>query len=58
MKMRAALSYGFGCSLSRGTQPWQLADNGDWRGNPSVSDMVTRFMVGLRKTKVCFWLQF
>ena len=57
MRMRAAMTYGFGRFNSRGTIPWRISDNGQWQGNPSISPQVSRYMVSLRKRKVCvLWL--
>jgi hypothetical protein len=52
MRMRAAMTYGFGRLNSRGTTPWHLTENGEWRGNPSISQQVSRYMVSLRRRKV------
>lgn len=52
MKMRAAMTYGFGQQKSRGTLPWHITEGGQWRGNPSVSAQVSRYMVSLRRRKV------
>ncbi|KIM73058.1 hypothetical protein PILCRDRAFT_23790, partial [Piloderma croceum F 1598] len=51
MKLRAAMTYGFGHSEFCGSHPWHLADSGEWRGNPSVSDQVSNYMISLRKRK-------
>jgi hypothetical protein len=52
MKMRAAATYGFGRISSCGNTPWQLDGHGQWRGNPSISLSVSRYMVSLRRRKV------
>jgi len=53
MKLRSALTYGFGRRPDRATQPWTLnKQNGEWEGNPSGSIQVGRYMVALRKRKV------
>jgi len=52
MKMRSALTYGFGRLYSRGNSPWSSRDGIRWEGNPSVSPQVGRYMVALRKRKV------
>jgi len=52
MKMRSALTYGFGRLYSRGNSPWACRDGIRWDGNPSVSPQVARYMVALRKRKV------
>ncbi|KAI9068796.1 hypothetical protein FKP32DRAFT_1536223, partial [Trametes sanguinea] len=51
MKMRAAATYGFGRLQARGTLPWHRSESGTWRGNPSVSDRVSRYMLSLRRRK-------
>jgi hypothetical protein len=51
-KMRAALTYGFGRIGKCGNTPWFLSDKGEWRGNPSISEKVSNYMVSLRKRKV------
>jgi hypothetical protein len=58
MKMRAAMTYGFGRLNSRGTRPWHITDAGKWEGNPSISDQVSRYMVSLRRRKVDFFYTF
>jgi len=52
MKMRAAATYGFGRRYSRGSTPWYITESGQWRGNPSISTQVSRYMVSLRRRKV------
>jgi hypothetical protein len=52
MKMRAAMTYGFGRVRSCGNTPWRLNDCGQWRGNPSISLSVSRYMISLRRRKV------
>jgi hypothetical protein len=53
MKLRSALTYGFGRQYDRGNRQWTLnKGNGEWEGNPSVSTRVARYMVALRKRKV------
>jgi len=53
MKLRSALTYGFGREYNRGSREWVLnKDSGEWEGNPSVSIHVARYMVALRKRKV------
>src|SRR5882762_5632639 len=55
MKMRAAMTYGFGRSDKFGNRAWHQTDTGQWQGNPSMSDQVSRYMNSLRKQKVCFY---
>jgi len=53
MKLRSALTYGFGRQYARGNRQWILnKENGEWEGNPSVSVQVARYMVALRRRKV------
>jgi hypothetical protein len=56
MKMRSALTYGFGRLYSRGNSPWSSRDSVRWEGNPSVSAQVSRYMVALRKRKASLLL--
>jgi hypothetical protein len=58
MKMRASMTYGFGRLNSRGTLPWHATDDGQWKGNPSISAQVSRYMVSLRRQKVVFTIYF
>ncbi|KAJ7236088.1 hypothetical protein B0H12DRAFT_999191, partial [Mycena haematopus] len=52
-KMRAAATYGFGRLNGLGSLPWQKSEvSGKMRGNPSISEAVSRYMVSLRKKKV------
>ncbi|KAJ7603612.1 hypothetical protein DFH06DRAFT_949969, partial [Mycena polygramma] len=50
-KMRAAMSYAFGRLHRLGTTPWQESQ-GHSTGNPSVSELVSSYMVSLRRRKV------
>ena len=48
-KMRAAMTYAFGCICGLGTLPWHKSEvTGQMVGNPSVSDTVSSYMVSLR----------
>lgn len=49
-KLRASTTYGFRKG-GRGKVPW---DRATASGNPSISDVVSSYMLGLRKRKVCF----
>ncbi|RXW16917.1 hypothetical protein EST38_g8936 [Candolleomyces aberdarensis] len=51
MKMRAALTYGFGRYYGRGSNEWHMLEDGRFIGNPSISSEVARYMVALRKRK-------
>lgn len=54
--MRAAISHKFGRDFGLGTQPW--AENplkpGEFVGNPSLSVVVSQYMISLRRRKVSF----
>lgn len=53
MKMRSSMTYGFGRLCERGRTHWsQSTDGVTWTGNPSMSVLVSRYMVALRKRKV------
>jgi hypothetical protein len=52
-KMRAAATFGFGRILGKGRTPWTVSKiTGEMVGNPSVSEMVSCYMVSLRRCKV------
>ncbi|KAJ6464719.1 DNA breaking-rejoining enzyme [Mycena vulgaris] len=53
-KMRAAMSYAFGRLQRIGLVPWQepRTVSGSPTGNPSVSEIVSSYMVSLRRRKV------
>ncbi|KAK0213646.1 hypothetical protein IW262DRAFT_1279888 [Armillaria fumosa] len=46
-KLRAGITWGFKTAGMRGTERW----NNEATGNPSVSDLVSAYMVGLRRRK-------
>ncbi len=50
-KLRASLTYGFWKKGGRGIQPW---DRETLSGNPSVSETVSSYMLGLHKRKVWY----
>jgi hypothetical protein len=53
MKMRAAATYAFGHIHSLGSLPWHKSElTGNMSGNPSVSTIVSSYMVSLRRRKV------
>lgn len=54
MKCRAALTWRFAQSPTRGYNPWVRADTGEWEGNPSLSECVGRGMY-LFWRKVCLF---
>ncbi|KAJ7445234.1 hypothetical protein B0H11DRAFT_1746916 [Mycena galericulata] len=49
-KMHAAMTYAFGCLQRLGSAPWQESPFPS--GNPSVSEIVSSYMVSLRRRKV------
>jgi hypothetical protein len=52
--MRASATYGFGRLNHLGSLPWQKSEiSGKMLGNPSISEDISRYMVSLRKKKVC-----
>jgi len=54
-KMRAAATFAFGRLLGRGCIPWAVSElTGNMVGNPSVSELVSAYMVSLRRRKVYF----
>ena len=53
-KMRAAATFGFGRMYGKGRTPWHKSEvTGEMVGNPSVSEMVSGYMVSLQHRKVC-----
>ena len=53
-KMWAAVSHKFGRDLGLGTQPWaeHILKPGKFTGNPSLSVVVSQYMISLRRRKV------
>lgn len=52
-KMRAAATYGFGRVHGLGNIQWTRSEiSGKWKGNPSVSEVVSTYMISLRRRKV------
>src|ERR1700744_6479722 len=52
-KMRAAMTYVFGRMHGLGSFPWhQDHSTGKWLETPSVSHMVSSYMISLRRIKV------
>jgi hypothetical protein len=55
-KMRASMTHIFSRVLGIGSQHWQINLSRDGKaiatGNPSISDRVSTYMVGLRRRKV------
>jgi hypothetical protein len=52
MKMRAAVSHHYGQDRQLGNQPWTEVGDSVWSGNPSLSIVVSQYMVSLRRLKV------
>ena len=54
-KMQAAISHKFGCDYGLGTQQWMEHPTipGKFIGNPSLSVVVSQYMVSLHWHKVC-----
>lgn len=52
LKMRAAMTHAFGRLHDLGDIHWHTTLDGSMAGNPSMSQMVTRYMVSLRQRKV------
>lgn len=54
-RMRAAMTHKFGRDFGLGIQPW--TENplvpGKFYGNPSMSIVVSQYMISLRRRKVC-----
>ncbi|KAL1684942.1 hypothetical protein GGG16DRAFT_67295 [Schizophyllum commune] len=50
-KMRASATFMWGHICGLGTLPWHENDAGEKIGNPSISPIVSRYMVSLRKRK-------
>ncbi|KAH9915998.1 uncharacterized protein B0H18DRAFT_863370, partial [Fomitopsis serialis] len=51
MKMRAAVTHAYSRIPTRGTTPWHQGEDGTWKGNPSMSVLVSRYMISLRRRK-------
>jgi hypothetical protein len=54
LKMRAAISFHYN-GLGKGATSWHMGRFGDWEGNPSLSNAVSRYMISLQKRKVISW---
>ncbi|KAF8236376.1 hypothetical protein L208DRAFT_1222043, partial [Tricholoma matsutake] len=53
MKMRAAMTHGFGQAYEQGNLPWTRCRNLEkWWGNASNSTFVSCYMHGLKRRKV------
>ena len=55
-KLRASMTYAFGRIYGIGSQVWQRSNaNGKVTkiGNPSISEEVSRYLISLRRRKVC-----
>ncbi|KAI9456702.1 hypothetical protein BJY52DRAFT_1120940 [Lactarius psammicola] len=51
-KMRASMTYAFGRIHGLGSMHWQRGSDGRMVGNPSVSEVVSRYMLSLHRRKV------
>jgi hypothetical protein len=51
-KMRAAISHHFSVTLQMGNERFFEKIDGTWSGNPSISDVVARYMRSLKRRKV------
>ncbi|KAH8981834.1 DNA breaking-rejoining enzyme [Lactarius hatsudake] len=51
-KMRASMTYAFGRIHGLGSMHWQRGSDGHMVGNPSVSEVVSRYMLSLHRRKV------
>ena len=51
-KMRASMTYMFGRVHGLGTLQWQENESGEMKGNPSVCEAVSTYMISLRRRKV------
>ncbi|KAH9020488.1 DNA breaking-rejoining enzyme [Lactarius hengduanensis] len=51
-KMRASMTYVFGHIHGLGSMHWQCGGDGRMVGNPSVSEVVSRYMLSLHRRKV------
>jgi len=52
-KMRASMTYAFGRVWKLSALSWHQSEvTGRWVGNPSVSDLVSTYMLSLRRRKV------
>ncbi|KAH9009450.1 hypothetical protein EDB84DRAFT_1658745 [Lactarius hengduanensis] len=50
-KMRASMTYAFGRLHGLGSRDWHCSEGGSMVGNPSVSEMVSRYMLSLHRRK-------
>ncbi|KAH9166581.1 hypothetical protein EDB89DRAFT_1857289 [Lactarius sanguifluus] len=51
-KMRASMTYAFGRLHGLGSRDWHCSEGGSMVGNPSVSEMVSQYMLSLHRRKV------
>ncbi|KAH9021450.1 hypothetical protein EDB85DRAFT_2188783 [Lactarius pseudohatsudake] len=51
-EMRASMTYAFGCIHGLGSMHWQRGRDRRMVGNPSVSEVVSRYMLSLHRRKV------
>jgi hypothetical protein len=55
--MRAAVSYFYAHEIRLGSDRFSEKSNGEWTGNPTLSDIVARYMRSLHRRKVYFLSQ-
>jgi len=54
-KMRAVVSYFYAHEVCLGSDRFSEKTNGEWTGNPTLSDIVARYMRSLHRRKVYFF---
>ena len=54
--MRAAVSYFYTHEVRLGSNQFSEKSNGEWTGNPILSDIVARYIRSLYRQKVYFFL--
>jgi hypothetical protein len=52
LKIRSAISYYYAQNEGRGSEKWHQDQQGNWLGNPSLSNVVSRYMISLQRRKV------
>ena len=54
--MRAAVSYFYAHEVCLRSNQFSKKTNGEWTGNPTLSDIVARYIRSLHRQKVYFFL--
>ena len=54
--MRAVVSYFYAHEVRLKSDYFSEKSNGEWTGNPTLLDIVARYMRSLYRQKVCFFL--